>query len=102
MTQPIKTIKGVRATVEYRAVDGGWAWHCRGCGATAGLPVHSKRPNGEVFVPKHRPFIDCEVNGRWDTAEGHCTRAATAHAERVCAGEAARAWKPPAHKEPEE
>lgn len=100
MTAPDSlVILGTRATVELLPPGrDGWAWICDSCHRTAGLHPHhpdaSRHLNPEL---PSDPFRDCEVNGRWDTAEGHCRRSATAHANNICPGPDSAGWQPTPH-----
>jgi hypothetical protein len=62
--------------VERLEVEGGFAWRCRSCGGSAGLPAGLLRPESAV------PFTDA----------GQRDRAAAAHAGR-CAGADSKSWR---------
>lgn len=69
----IRLFEGARATVEVGEVPGGYAWRCRTCGGAAGLP-----PAG--------PFTDTVLPwGEAVTALDFVLRAASGHADKVCA-----------------
>ena len=81
-----RQITGARAVVELTTDP--MSWTCLNCGGTAGTNDLRVRPEARG------PFVDKEINGLFDTAEGHAVRSATAHAERVCVGrEAADLWR---------
>lgn len=87
-------VEGSRSTVVVDREPGGWSWHCQGCDGVAGRPSRLRHPNGKPYVADVAPFVDKEIAGVRDTGEGHAVRSALAHANTVCAGQAARDWKP--------
>ncbi len=74
-------IVGALATVDISEVAGGYAWDCRKCKRYAGRPLP-----GEEWTPEVAFRAVTMHDGRELTAEEFVTRAATNHAERVCAG----------------
>lgn len=91
-------IEGLRSVVELLPPEhDGWAWRCRECRRTAGLlPGHrdaSRHLNPDL---PSDPFRDCDHH----TAEDHCRRSATAHANNICPGPTSIGWKPTPHHQP--
>lgn len=76
----IRTIIGTRATVDIADVPGGYAWDCRNCKRFAGRPL--KRQEADPGIPFRATMLP---SGETVTAEDFVTRAATRHAEEVCA-----------------
>lgn len=109
MAEP-ELIKGPRAIVAMSEVDGGYAWHCRACNSRAGVGSKMKRPDGVPFLPTSGPFVDGTIYLVVDgekveitrTGEEHCRHSAEVHANERCAGQAAKAWRPPTYHPEEE